>query len=205
MIKDHNARSKSLSSSKADATRTALSCAVSMPDGYRSSAEKALPPPGIEPGTFCLQDRCSATEPHRRNFTNQPLHITFQHDSNVTRNRHVPPPNISYTHACTPKPHIYTIKRRRTHTTLINYTVTHTYIHNHFCSSRRTLNRHCLLLVLEIRWSLTALDLHLPHMVSNSLVAVTQQRRGRSTDIGIRGVAHTDTERELGYHGSHHS
>ena len=24
-----------------------------------------MPPPGIEPGTFCLQDRCSTTEPHR--------------------------------------------------------------------------------------------------------------------------------------------
>jgi hypothetical protein len=29
---------------------------------------KGMPPPGIEPGTFCLQDRCSTTEPHRRNF-----------------------------------------------------------------------------------------------------------------------------------------
>ena len=29
---------------------------------------KGVPPPGIEPGNFCLQDRCSTTEPHRRNF-----------------------------------------------------------------------------------------------------------------------------------------
>ena len=36
---------------------------------------KAMPPPRIELGTFCLQDRCSTTEPQRRNATNKLAHF----------------------------------------------------------------------------------------------------------------------------------
>ena len=47
------------------------SCAIS--SLYLTGTEEALnglPPPGIERGTFCLQDRCSTTEPHRRDYVN---------------------------------------------------------------------------------------------------------------------------------------
>ncbi len=35
--------------------------------GSERCPAKAMPPPRIELGTFCLQDRCSTTEPQRRN------------------------------------------------------------------------------------------------------------------------------------------
>uniref|UniRef100_M4BVW7 Uncharacterized protein n=1 Tax=Hyaloperonospora arabidopsidis (strain Emoy2) TaxID=559515 RepID=M4BVW7_HYAAE len=52
-------------------TRGALElCRLFLTQTGTETSRKSVPPPGIEPGTFCLQDRCSATEPQRRCSTN---------------------------------------------------------------------------------------------------------------------------------------
>ena len=66
---------------------------------------KRLPPPGIEPGTFCLQDRCSTTEPHRRNSTctAQPFQPNPRTDC-ATQPRTQPQPHTcthAHLHTCT--------------------------------------------------------------------------------------------------------
>ena len=58
-----------------------------------------MPPPGIEPGTFCLQDRCSTTEPQRRNEFHT-LH-QFRDKETTTHKQHTPThiTSISHCHA----------------------------------------------------------------------------------------------------------
>jgi hypothetical protein len=49
--------------------RYILSSGISTVGLLSEGVRKGMPPPGIEPGTFCLQDRCSTTEPQRRRDT----------------------------------------------------------------------------------------------------------------------------------------